>query len=361
MPLSKNAPARLREWLLSGQPPRPSDPAEAEPLARDAREQGLLGLLDAALEADLAPWPPAVRRALRDGHRALLLRGVRQLDLMGRVQDLFERRGLRALPLKGAALAETYYDSVGERPMSDVDALALDDWTASVRALSEVGFAEVGRADHAWSFVDPATGERLELHHSVCSCTGLYPVDGEGLWSRTRPGAGQVPRLPSAEDLLVQLSLHAAFQHGLVLGLVQYLDFRRILERSPVDPDRLLELAARSRAMAVLAVSLEAAAAVVGAPVPTHLREGLRAALPRPLGRWLDRRLAEPLSFLIPARARIGGLRWLLARGRRLDLVRRTVLSPLPGPGEPALRRALGAAARVFTLIRRWGIAALRS
>ena len=359
MPLSKNARARLRDWLVTGRPPRPADPAEAEGLVGAAREQGLLGLLDEAVEADA--WPAGVRKALREAHHALLLRGVRQLDLMARVHALFLARGLRVLPLKGAALAETLYGSVGERPMADVDVLALDDWTASVRALADAGFVESGRADHAWGFTDPVTGEALELHHSVCSPSGFFPRDALGLWARSHPGQGQVPRLPSVEDLLVQLSLHAAFQHGLVLSLVQHLDLRRVLERTPPDPDRLLEVASRSRSLAALAVSLEAAAAVVGAPVAASLRERLAAVIPRRLAGWLRQRLSEPSSFVAPARAEIARLRWHLALGRRMELVRRTILTPLPGTAEPVLRRVLHAAARALTLIRRWGLGALRS
>ena len=47
-----------------------------------------------------------------------------------------------------------------------------------------------------------------------------------------------MPELPSAEDLLVQLAAHAAFQHGLWLHLVQYLDFSRLLSR-PLDEGQL--------------------------------------------------------------------------------------------------------------------------
>ena len=50
---------------------------------------------------------------------------------------------------------------------------------------------------------------------------------------------------------------------GLVLSLVQWLDFRRLLEREPVDVSRLLALAASARAEVPLGAALLAAEAVV--------------------------------------------------------------------------------------------------
>src|SRR4029079_19671773 len=128
---------------------------------------------------------------------------------------------------KGAALAESLYASPAERPMADVDVLALDDWPSSVRALEDAGFACAERADHAWSFVDPMTRGLVELHRTVTSCGGVFPLDAGALWSRARPACGQVRRRPSSEDLLVQIAQHALFQHGGVLWLVQWLDLRR--------------------------------------------------------------------------------------------------------------------------------------
>ncbi len=104
-----------------------------------------------------------------------------------------------------------------------------------VGALAAAGFTEVARGDHAWAFRDPAGHGILELHRSVVSAPGLYPLDREGLWARRREGRGQLKVLPSPEDLLLQLALHAAFQHGLVLSLAQWLDFRLVLEREPID------------------------------------------------------------------------------------------------------------------------------
>ena len=232
--------------------------------------------------------------------RADLARTLGQVGLAARALGLLEARGLRGLPLKGAVLAETVYDVESDRPMSDVDVLALERWPEGVEALREAGFVEVARGDHAWAFRDPGGSGIVELHRSVVSAPGLFPLDPEGLWARSRVGRGQLRRLPSPEDLLLQLALHAAFQHGLVLSLVQWLDFRLVLERETIDPERLLALAAAARAEVPLAAALLVAEAVVSAPLPAALRR----PLPAGLRRWLSPRLASPLGFVSPQRAR---------------------------------------------------------
>jgi hypothetical protein len=349
----------LRLWLTTGRAPSAGTVEDATALVEAARAQGLAGLLHSAVEGQALPWPDPARERLRELHHALLARGVAHLDLARRAYGIVARAGGRSLPLKGAAIAESGYDSPGDRPMSDVDLLTLGAWDRALEALRAEGFQEIEAADHAWALRDPASGGVLELHHSVCSCPGFYPMDPEGLWERSRPATGQVPRLPSDEDLLVHLALHAAFQHGLVLSLVQYLDFRRLLERGRLDPDRLRLRVAQSRAEAPLALALLAASAVVGAPIGRDLGESLGAWLPGGLVPWLSEIAASPLAVVIPAAAPLFRVRWELARSRRADWLRRTL-----APAHPGDRRAapwpLRAAVRGLTLAVRWGPQAWR-
>jgi hypothetical protein len=281
------------------------------------------------------------------------VRTLGQIAVAGRVLGLLEARGIRALPLKGAVLAETVYDVESDRPMSDVDVLALESWPEAVAVLQDAGFTEFARGDHAWAFTDPVSGTLVELHRSVSSCPGLFPLDADAVWARRRPGRGQLPRLSAPEDLLVQLALHAAFQHGLVLSLVQWLDFRRVLEREEVATERLLDTATDSRAAAPLAAALLAAEAVVAAPLPPALRDALRGRLPRGLRRWLAPRLENPLAFVAPTLPALARVRWELMAGRRAELVWRTLVVPAgPEDGDTPPARAGGALGRAARLAR---------
>jgi hypothetical protein len=346
--MSAAAPARerLRSWLVSGRAPVPVDDSDARTLADVAHEQRLVALLHAAIGDG---WSDAIRAQLHDEHRRLLVTAVAQLDTMARVEALLSARGLRALPLKGAAVAESLYESPAQRPMGDVDVLALDDFAASVRAVEEAGFVGAERADHAWSFVDPLTRGLVELHRSVTSCPGLFPLDSAGLWSRARPASGQVRRLPSSADLLVQLAQHAVFQHGGVLSLGQWLDFRRLQERDPMDHAHVIEVAGRARATVCLRAALFASKAIVGGP------EGmdLGGALPSAVRRWADSVRRDPLRAVTPSPPSLARLRWGVAAGHRWALVTGTLRSSSAEPGQSALvagaamaRRAAGLAWR---------------
>jgi hypothetical protein len=339
----------LRELAASGVlHPLPAD-LPAPVLADVAREQGLSGLLLAAVERDRPGWAAPLAHTLGSERRQVLVRTLAQVALAARVQGLLAARGIRALPMKGAVLAESVYGVESDRPMSDVDVLALDRFPEAAAALREEGFTEVTRGDHAWVYRDPGGAGILELHRSVVSAPGLFPLDPEGLWARSRAGRGQLSRRPSPEDLLLQLALHAAFQHGLVLSLVQWLDFRRVLEHEAIDAEALLALTSAARAEVPLAAALLAAEAVVKAPVPAALRR----PLPPGLRRWLAPRLASPTAFVAPAVPDVARARWELLAGRRAELLWRTLVLPeTPGGAERLPARLAFAFSRALRLAR---------
>jgi hypothetical protein len=347
---------RLQRFLVHADTSALAGP-DAPALSALAIEQGLAGLVrERIVEAGL-PWPREPLAALRQAHHAALARGERQLETARRALRRLAASGLRALPLKGAALVESLYDSVAERPMADVDILALDDAPAALRVLRETGFRAAQASDHAVALEDPETRAVVELHTSVTSCGGLFPLDRGALWDSRESGAGTVGPRPSPEHQLLLLSLHAAFQHGLVLRLVQFLDFRRLFERARPDPRRALELAREARAGAAVALALEAAAAVVGCPAPVALREAVGALLPRSLRTWLERRRAQPHLFVTPAEPDLLWLRWSLAQGRRRTLLREALLAGAPALERGRLRHA---AARAASLAWRWSVASPR-
>jgi hypothetical protein len=321
---SKDPRARLRAWLLDGVLPRPADAGDARALAFVAVRHGLAAWLDEALPASDPAWPEPLREELKQAHRRSFFDATQRLDLARRIQSLLDAQGLRVLPLKGAALSESLYPSPAHRPMADVDMLALDRPEEARRALAGAGFQEIAGGDHAWVFEDAAGAGVVELHHSVTSCPGLFPIDVDSLWRQSRRTSSGL-RVPSIEHLLVQLGLHAAFQHGLVLSLVQYLDFRRLLE-GPLDVDAVLLHADAARARDALSLALGAAEAVIGAQAPAQLMG--RAAAKS----WFLRLLRDPMALLEPSPPGLGRVRWACVPGQRLLLLRRT----LAGPSEVA-------------------------
>jgi hypothetical protein len=308
----------LGTFLRTGVVPRPADAAERDALLLAAREQGVAGLLHEAAVRSPRPDPHLVD-ALRPIHEAWLARGLQQLALLERTRAILRDAGVASIALKGGAVAERLYDSVGERPMSDVDLLARGSWPAAVAALAAAGYLEDDRADHAWSYRVPGAPGRVELHRHLTSCGALFP-------SAEVPTDGPA----SAELLLVQLALHASFQHGPALSLVQYYDFRRLLEREAVVPDALARVALRLHATLAVGAALLAAEARVGAPVPAALRR----LFVDPLPAALVRAAADPPA--VPSRPGLARIRWQVARGQRWRLLQATLRSgPVGEDGAP--------------------------
>jgi hypothetical protein len=351
--VERGALEALARWLRGGRAPEPPAPASAERFVDVADAQRVAPLLYAAV-AGRGDWPEPVLARLRERHHTSFARGARQLELVGAVLEAFEAAGVRALPMKGAALAESVYASVADRPMADVDVLVLQGWSEAVSALKGRGLELLERADHAWMFRDRKGGV-LELHHSVTSCPGLYPVDAEGLWRRSRAGAGRVRRRPGPEDLLLQLALHTAFQHALTLTLGQYLDFKRLVAAEPPDPERFRSVAEASGGVGAVAASFAVAEALVGLDLDPGLRDWVRERRPPALSRWLSSSLEEPLRFVQPGPAPLVRVRWGLMKGRRWQLLART-LAPLPpgSPTSPPAVRLLRALIRAGGLTWRW-------
>jgi hypothetical protein len=344
----------VREWLLrftrAPADAAPPGPSEWPALLDEAERQGLLAALHEWAEEARAPAD--VLDALVPRHRRLLARGVAQLDRAGQTIRGLQAAGLRALPLKGAAVSERLYGSPAHRPMGDVDVLVLDDFDAACRHLAAQGAEVLERADHAWTLRDAGTGLLVEVHRSVTSAPGFFPMDADGLWRTSRAVPGLVGRVPAAADLLVHLALHAAFQHGFVLTLVQWLDFRRLLETEDLDPAEAVRAAEDARAAGCVRAALRAARTVVGGPARPDVEEAMR---PTPaLETWLDTVLAAPVRLITPGGVPLRAARWRIAAGRRGALVLRTVLAT-PEAGRSPLVRPLAVARRAAQLLGRWG------
>jgi hypothetical protein len=98
---------------------------------------------------------------------------------------------------------------------------------------------------------------------------------------------------------------------------------------------------------------------VVGAPIGPDLRELVTAWLPGRLRRYFTSRLlSDPTSLLVPAEPPIGRIRWELAAGRRMALIRETLGSDQSSDSRPA---GLGTIGRALDLARRWGRPTLRA
>ncbi len=156
----------------------------------------------------------------------LLLRGAVSLEAdstAAEVSTALRERGIRAVLLKGPALARWLYDQPSERTYVDADLLVAPDRLADARrTLEELGFAphEEGKAppgtpEHAEPWRRRGLPGGVDLHYTVFGC-GVPP---EQVWPLVTAGTEQLDvggadlEVPSLEVRTLLVAIHAA-QHG---------------------------------------------------------------------------------------------------------------------------------------------------
>lgn len=115
-------------------------------------------------ETRLRGAPPAVVDRLRDDVRATFVRNGVAMGALDGVLAALQREGIEPVVLKGAALLNTVYPSLGARPMVDVDLLLRPgEEGRAIAALVAQGLRGRPEGD-AWNFVDPG-GTRFDVVH----------------------------------------------------------------------------------------------------------------------------------------------------------------------------------------------------
>ncbi|MGH7307772.1 MAG: nucleotidyltransferase domain-containing protein [Candidatus Rokuibacteriota bacterium] len=208
--------------------------------------------------------PGAVRAALGRAFGDALASQLRLGHVLGRLLRALDREGVPVIPLKGLALAETFYPDPVLRPSRDVDLLVRPDTVLTVDALLQsLGYRRLADA-HSWRFdlaYDRATlyegpgGVHVDLHWSLLSDPRYAWNEAGGLevWDRAIRirVAGEEALSPCPEDLLLYLAVHLAVHHGLT-GLRWYWDIALLLGQRTFDWDVVGARASRWRVRTAL-------------------------------------------------------------------------------------------------------------
>jgi putative nucleotidyltransferase-like protein len=209
--------------------------------------------------------------------------------------------GIPSLVLKGAAVSVAHYQDTGVRPMGDVDLLVPADRAADAVACLELRgwrparprVADLIRYQHSVQMVHE-NGETLDLHwHVLAECVGRNA--DQGFWRRAVP-----IRILDAPTLA--LGPGDALLHAVVHGMrwnaeptIRWVaDAMAILHASGrgIDWDGVVREAVRRRVVLRLRIGLEYLRHRMGAPIPEHALERLRAERPALLERMESRVLA---------------------------------------------------------------------
>lgn len=332
-------PAEVGRWRSiegeTGQVTLESLSAEAQLLLLSAGGAGndaaLRALIDDRLDWAKVSWlaeaeraAPVLARRLREASQRPLPHGADALQRLAMVSEFrmlyLEQRlreamrvigaaGLRAMPLKGAALAITGYGSFAQRPMSDLDLLVDEAESMAARdALLRAGWQETEeerltefyRDHHHLAALEDArgTGVRLELHLALFFRGHPFRISPADLWARSEPVSwGGIPvRVPSAHDQLLHLCLHFAWSHLLTTGAWRtFRDLSMLLRSKRIEWDGFVALARESRGASCCYWTFRLAGAMAGVEVPASVMAALRP----PGSEWALARVERHFAYYL--------------------------------------------------------------
>lgn len=340
----------------------------ALPLVADAQRQGVAGLLAYHAGADTDPELNALRR------RLMLEEELRAAE-MRRVIDALGRAGIRAVILKGSALAYTHYPEPWCRTRADLDLLvARADRSAAGRVLQVAGYTPGDLISGTWLMqqdlwereITPGAAQMVDVHVEFTNRAFFathFPA-AEGLAHAVpAPFAGPHGWQLDAADALIFSCVHRVAHHSGDARLIWSSDLSlQAAACSPAETALVLSRAATYGLSAICAQELESARALWGGSAGA-LADDVVTAL-RVAGRGDASR-----AFLAGGRGPAGDL-WLDLRalpswGARRELLVEHLFPPrafmLRQPGATRANLAWRYARRLLAGPLKWGLSVIRS
>jgi hypothetical protein len=244
-------------------------------------------LLDHHLAGLGIPTPPEARLELGVAHRDnAILNGLHAHEL-SRVLEALAAAGIRVIPLKGVALAESLYGDPALRVASDLDILVpAPEVRRAVDALLGAGYqAEFGerfllevlrRHDIELTLVRRrgSMAYPLDLHWGLAWPGARDRAALEALWAAARRTTfREAPAWAMTREWeLLFLALHAARHRWRRLKWL--VDIDAVCARDGIDWTAVLDTARRFGWEAALRVSLAACETLLGTALPDDLRGG---------------------------------------------------------------------------------------
>lgn len=279
-------------------------------------------------------------------HKALFL--SRELI---RVVDRLQAISVDVLPYKGVALAETVYGDIALRQAGDIDLLIRpQDFARARKSLRELGYQPhlllSERQERAYlksgyecAFDSDAGRNLVEVQWAIQPRFYAVDFDMDALFQRAVAVtvAGRSMEAPSAEDMFLVLSLHAA-KH-VWERLIWLSDIARIMSSPCLDWSFISSRARSMGIVRIVRVSLILTNRLLGTPIPAAAETSLptdpeATALANPIqDQIINGTIGDSESF--------GYFRLMLQlRERRFDRLRfLTRLAFTPGPSEWAAVR----------------------
>lgn len=285
--------------------------------------------------ADVGRFRERAATRLREAHAREMVR----VDGLRAIIAALDAAGVRALLMKGAALAYTIYPAPHLRPSDDVDVLiAHESLAAADAALVGAGFQRQLEPDSTLAslqrhYVRPAGSafEHIVDLHWAAANRHVFArlLEFEDVWARSQPMPlpGRARGLGTVDGLLLAC-VHRVAHHADHPCLIWLWDVHLLASRLTADlVDELGRRAEQSEVAAVVAHGLRQARQRFGTQVDPELLARLDRAVGEPSARFIGG-VARPIDWLRSDLAAAGSFT------RRLQLVREHLFPGLSYVGE---------------------------
>jgi len=284
----------------------------------------------------------ALQRAYQTNlHKALLL--SRELI---RIVDHLTALGIEVMPYKGLALAEALYGDIASRQTGDIDLLIRPRDLPRIRqAVGELGYKPhltlsptheraYLKSGYEYAFDGAAGANLLEVQWAIQPRFYAVDFDMDGLFRRAivLTVAGHPMKTPSAEDLFLVLSVHAA-KH-VWARLVWLCDIARLMNLPNLNWEWIGSQARELGVLRILQVTILLANRLLGAVTPAAAQQFLpEDPSAVALGEEIQNYIVSESAFNTESAAYFRLMIRLRERpGDRLRFLQRLVFTP--GPGE---------------------------
>jgi len=321
-------------------------PADCEQELRLAEEHGTSSLLYQNLSRLDDLVPSAVLASLRQRHETNVHKSLFLVRELIRILDCLDALGIEAIPYKGVVMSEVYYGDMALRQSGDMDMFVRkQDVTRIKGAVRELGYTErvpipedaeedYIASGYEYSFDSPAGRGLLEIQWALQPYFYALDFDMDGLFERAMnvAVAGRSVKTPSAEDLLLVLSVHAA-KH--VWGrLIWLCDIAQILKRGNLNWDWVESRAREFGIERILRITLLLANRFLAMPLPEPIGKSiLEDSAARALADEIAAAVVAGVSYDVQ---QLSYFRLMMRlRERKVDRLRFLArLTFTPGPGE---------------------------
>lgn len=223
-----------------------SSPLDWEAILTDSAQLSIAPFLYSHLKNLnlLEAVPKTFRDACRGGLFWLQAENMKRFVRVQSVLESFHTQHIPVIVLKGAALAELVYPSLGCRAMGDVDLLVhKQDLDKAEGILEELGYRELEQElcpqwykdfhHHRAPRISQDGNLIIELHHHIIPLNDPVHIPISEFWERALPThiAGRPCLVFSPEDLLIHLSHHLSASNHFIGQLRGLCDISQVVNR----------------------------------------------------------------------------------------------------------------------------------